>query len=171
MVEESLTKVVLQTGWLVVGKQAISPPDFIDVLATIFASGAAQALAESIKPIAARREICFLSVISQPPIAAYRLSVSGDLRYNIRLWDVIINKFMRLNEIDPKANLPTTQYSFPEKPTGPKPPKAPFVAKVPVKPKTKTIKPLPPDKAMVASLRQQIERMREKIKRVQQYNQ
>ena len=74
---------------------------------------------------------------------------------------------MRLIEIDPNTKAPTTQYSFPEKPTAPKPPKAPRAAKAPVKPKAKMIKPLPPDKAMVASLRQQIDRMREKIKLVQ----
>ena len=74
---------------------------------------------------------------------------------------------MRLIEIDPNAK-PTTQYSFLEKPTAPKPPKAPVAAKAPVKPKAKMIKPLPPKQAMVASLRQQIDHMREKIKTVQQ---
>lgn len=75
---------------------------------------------------------------------------------------------MRLTEIDPNAKLPATQYSLPEKPAAPKPPKAPTAAKAPVKPKTKMIKPLPPHQAMVVSLRQQIDHMREKIKTVQQ---
>ena len=75
---------------------------------------------------------------------------------------------MRLIEIDANAKLPTTQYSLPEKPTAPKPPKAPAARKAPVKPKAKMIKPLPPNQAMVTSLRQQIDHMREKIKTVQQ---
>jgi len=74
---------------------------------------------------------------------------------------------MRLIEIDPNAK-PTTQYSFPEKPTAPRPPKAPTAAKAPVKPKTKMIKPLPPDKAMVASLQQKIQAMRDRLKAVRQ---
>jgi len=75
---------------------------------------------------------------------------------------------MRLIEIDLTAKASTTQYSFPEKPTEPKPPKAPVAAKAPVKPKTKMIKPLPPDKAMVASLQQKIEAMRDRLKAVKQ---
>ena len=74
---------------------------------------------------------------------------------------------MRLIEIDPNAK-PTTQYSFPKKPAGPKPPKAPVAAKAPVKPKTKMIKPLPPDKAMVASLQQKIQAMRDRLKAIRQ---
>ncbi len=75
---------------------------------------------------------------------------------------------MRLIEIDPKANLPTTQYSFPEKPVEPKPPKSPTTGKAPVKPKAKMIKPLPPDKAIVASLQQKIKSMRDRLKAVRQ---
>lgn len=74
---------------------------------------------------------------------------------------------MRLIEIDPHTNLPSTQYSFPEKPTTPLAPNPPKAAKASVKPKAKMIKPLPPNQAMVASLRQQIDRLREKIKTVQ----
>ena len=76
---------------------------------------------------------------------------------------------MRLIEIDPNAKPPTTQYSFPEKPAAPTPTKAPAVGKAPVKPKTKMIKPLPPDKAMVASLKQKIQAMRDRLKAVRQY--
>jgi hypothetical protein len=75
---------------------------------------------------------------------------------------------MRISEIDPKANLPTAQYSFAEKPTAPKPPKAPTASKAPVKPKAKMIKPLSPDKAMVASLQQKIQTMRDRLKAVRQ---
>lgn len=75
---------------------------------------------------------------------------------------------MRLNEIDPNVKAPTTQYRFPEKPTAPTPPKAPAAGKAPVKPKAKMIKPLPPDKAMVASLQQKIQAMRERLKAVKQ---
>jgi hypothetical protein len=73
---------------------------------------------------------------------------------------------MRISEIDPKASLPKTQYSFPEKPTAPKPPKAPTTSKAPIKPKAKMIKPLPPDKAMVASLQQKIKSLRDRLKAV-----
>ena len=75
---------------------------------------------------------------------------------------------MRLIEIDPNAKIPATQYSFPEKPTAPKPPKASVAAKAPVKPKAKMITPLPPDKAMVASLQQKIQAMRDRLKAVRQ---
>ena len=75
---------------------------------------------------------------------------------------------MRLIEIDPNAKAPTTQYSFPEKPAAPTPPKVPAVGKAPVKPKAKMIKPLPPDKAMVASLQQKIQAMRDQLKAVRQ---
>ena len=74
---------------------------------------------------------------------------------------------MRLIEIDPNAK-PTAQYNFPEKPTAPKPPKAPAAGKAPVKPKAKMIKPLPPDKAMVASLQKTIQAMRDRLKAVRQ---
>ena len=74
---------------------------------------------------------------------------------------------MRLIEIDSNAK-PTTQYSFPEKPTTPESPKAPAAGKAPVKPKAKMIKPLPPDKAMVASLQQKIQAMRDRLKAVKQ---
>jgi hypothetical protein len=72
---------------------------------------------------------------------------------------------MRISEIDPKASLQKTQYSFPEKPTAPKPPKAPTAGKAPVKPRAKMIKPLPPAKAMVANLRDQIKSMRDRLKK------
>jgi hypothetical protein len=75
---------------------------------------------------------------------------------------------MRISEINPKANLPTTEYSFPEKPTAPNPPKAPTASKAPVKPKAKTIKPLPPDKALVASLQQKMKSLRDRLKAVRQ---
>lgn len=75
---------------------------------------------------------------------------------------------MRLIEIDPNAKPPTTQYSFPKKPTAPTPPKAPVAGKAPIKPKAKMIKPLPPDKAMVASLQQKIQAMRNRLKAVKQ---
>ena len=75
---------------------------------------------------------------------------------------------MRLIEIDPNAKAPSAQYSFPEKPTAPTPPKAPAAGKAPVKPKAKMIKPLPPDKAMVASLQQKIKAMRDQLKAVRQ---
>ena len=75
---------------------------------------------------------------------------------------------MRISEIDPKANLPTTQYSFPKKPVEPKPLKAPTAGKAPVKPKVKMIKPLPPDKAMVASLQQKIKSLRDRLNSVRQ---
>ena len=75
---------------------------------------------------------------------------------------------MRLIEISPKVKLPTTQYSFPEKPATPRAPNAPKAGKAPVKPKVKMIKPLPPDKAMVASLQQKIQAMRERLKAVRQ---
>ena len=74
---------------------------------------------------------------------------------------------MRLIEIDPNAK-PTTQYSFPEKPSVPALPKAPTAGKAPAKPKVKIIKPLPPDKAMVASLQQKIQAMRDRLKAVRQ---
>jgi hypothetical protein len=72
---------------------------------------------------------------------------------------------MRISEIDPKASLPKTQYSFAEKPTAPKPPKAPTASKAAVKPKIKMIKPLPPGKAMVANLRDKIKSMRDRLKK------
>jgi hypothetical protein len=75
---------------------------------------------------------------------------------------------MRISEIDPKPNLPATQYSLPEKPTAPKPPKAPTAGKAPVKPKAKMIKPLPPDKAMMASLQQKMKSLRDRLKAVRQ---
>ena len=74
---------------------------------------------------------------------------------------------MRLIEIDPDAK-PTTQYSFPEKPSAPTPPTAPAAGKAPIKPKAKMIKPLPPDKAMVASLQQKIQAMRDRLKAIKQ---
>ena len=74
---------------------------------------------------------------------------------------------MRLIEIDPNAK-PTLQYSFPDKPTAPRPPKASTATKATVKPKAKMIKPLPPDKAMVASLQQKIQAMRNRLKAVKQ---
>ena len=75
---------------------------------------------------------------------------------------------MRLSEIDPKANVPMMQYSLPEKPTAPKPPKAPTAAKASTKPKVKMIKPLPPDKAMVAGLQQKMKSLRYRLKAVRQ---
>ena len=78
---------------------------------------------------------------------------------------------MRLNEIDPNAKPLTAAYEFAEKPSAPqapRPPKAPAAAKAPVKPSTKMIKPLPPDKAMVASLQQKIKAMRDRLKAVRQ---
>jgi hypothetical protein len=75
---------------------------------------------------------------------------------------------MRISEIDPKANLPMMQYSLPEKPTAPKSPKAPTASKAPIKPKAKMIKPLPPDKAMVASLQQKIKSLRDRLNSVRQ---
>ena len=74
---------------------------------------------------------------------------------------------MRLIEIHPNAKL-TTQHSFPEKPSAPTPPKVPTAGKAPVKPKVKMITPLPPDKAMVASLQQKIQAMRDRLKAVRQ---
>jgi hypothetical protein len=75
---------------------------------------------------------------------------------------------MRISEIDPKASLPKTQYSFPKKATAPKPPKVPTASKAPVKPKAKMIKPLPPEKAMVASLQQKIKSLRDRLNAVRQ---
>jgi hypothetical protein len=75
---------------------------------------------------------------------------------------------MRLIEIDPNAKPLTTQYNFADKPAAPKPPKPPRAAKAPIKPKVKMIKPLPPDKAMVASLQQKIQAMRDRLKSVRQ---
>jgi hypothetical protein len=78
---------------------------------------------------------------------------------------------MRLSEIDPNAKSPTTQYNYVELPKvlePPKTPKASTAGKAPVKPKAKLIKPLTPDKAMVASLQQKINSMRDKLKAVRQ---
>lgn len=75
---------------------------------------------------------------------------------------------MRISEIVPNTKLPSSQYSFPEKPTAPKPPKTPTAGKAPVKPKAKMIKPLPPDKAMVASLQQKMKSLRDRLKAVRQ---
>ncbi len=79
---------------------------------------------------------------------------------------------MRISEIHPKAKSPTNQYSIPELPKvpePPKPPKAPTVDKAPVKPKAKMIKPLPPDKAMVASLQQKMKSLRDRLRAVRRY--
>jgi hypothetical protein len=75
---------------------------------------------------------------------------------------------MRLSEIDPNAKSPTTQYNYAELPMVPEPSKAPTAAKAPVKPKAKLIKPLPPDKAMVASLQQKMKSLRDRLKAVRQ---
>ncbi len=75
---------------------------------------------------------------------------------------------MRISEIDPKANVPMMQYSLPEKPTAPKPLKAPAASKAAIKPKAKMIKPLPPNKAMVVSLQQKMKSLRDRLKAVRQ---
>jgi hypothetical protein len=78
---------------------------------------------------------------------------------------------MRISEIVPNAKSPTTQYSYAEVqkiPEPPKPPKAPTAGKAPIKPKAKLIKPLPPDKAMVASLQQKMKSLRDRLKAVRQ---
>jgi hypothetical protein len=78
---------------------------------------------------------------------------------------------MRISEIDPNAKSPTVEYSsfiLPKAPEPPKPPKAPTASKVPVKPKAKMIKPLPPDKAIVASLQQKMKSLRDRLKAVRQ---
>ena len=79
---------------------------------------------------------------------------------------------MRLSEIDPNAKSPTVQYSsfiLPKAPEPPKPPKAPTIGKAPVKPKAKMIKPLPPDKAMVASLQQKMKSLRDRLRAVRRH--
>ena len=75
---------------------------------------------------------------------------------------------MRLTEIDPNAKSPTSQYNYAEHPKMPEPPKAPTAGKAPVKPKAKMIKPLPPDKAMVASLQQKLKSLRDRLRAVRQ---
>jgi hypothetical protein len=75
---------------------------------------------------------------------------------------------MRLAEIDPNAKSPTAQYNYAELPKMPELPKVPTAGKAPVKPKAKMIKPLPPDKAMVASLQQKMKSLRDRLKVVRQ---
>lgn len=74
-----------------------------------------------------------------------------------------INNDMRLIEIDPKAKLPASQYSFPEKPTAPRAPKPKSAATLPT---IKPIKPMTPSDALIASLKKQIQRINQRIQMI-----